>query len=151
MSEIFVPSNSDLAIIYEMKNLRDNFINGLEEIIKQKQFTWFKKKRYKIFTIRQKVRNKILKISLRSTKLKINTGSEFYEEDVIRNTNLVKQVFIQKKNKKCKVSMMIPIKNLFSNISIKGFFYLKKNQFMANFSLTFLADYHIIQCYNYVM
>lgn len=151
--EILIPSSNDLAIIYKVQNLKDNFINGLEKIIKQKQFTWFKKKRNNVFNIHQKTINKNLKMSLQSKRLKkINTWLELSKKKNNKNANLIKSEFInKKKNHNIKINAIVSIHNLFNKLAVRGFFHFNRNQPIANMSLTFIIDHDIIENYNFII
>ena len=135
-----LPIHKDDPGAKELADLRNNFIEGLDKLVKDSRFTYFEEKRESV--------------SQRETTLyagqQKNFFSEISEETAIRLADALTEAKLEHEKVR-KVRVLAPTRDLVDKLTERGFYHLKRRKPIAKASLTSFNDADIILCYSQVM
>jgi retron-type reverse transcriptase len=129
----------------ELKELRDNFIKNLEELIQKKKSAYFDERAEKVLAIKKQHLSGEL-----GKKRTSPAWKEISEEMAIRASGILTEEFLDQRRMRM-VGINAPIASIIDNLTEKKFYHHKRKTPIANTSLSFLNDAEIITCYSQIM
>ncbi len=140
-----LPIHTDDPGAKKLADLRDKFITGLDKLMEDCRFTYFKERR-------ENVRQTLLP---ETTKKKYpdqqkNAWEELSEETAIRLADALTEIKLEHEKVR-KVGILAPTRDLVNKLIERGFYHLKRRKPIAKASLTPFNDAEIILCFSQIM
>ena len=129
----------------QVLNLRNTFLEGLEEVQAKNRLKFFEARRIKVLEQRRKhIAGEVPK------KQRSPAWLEISEETAIKAADVLTEAFLDQ-NRVRRISIQAPLLELIDQLIAKGFYHHKRKKPIANTSITNLNDGEIIKCYSQVM
>ena len=140
-----LPIHKDDPGAKELADLRNNFIEGLDKLVKDNRFTYFEERRESVRQVwlRETTKEK-------SSGQQKNAWEKISEETAIRLADALTEVKLEHEKAR-KVGILAPTRDLADKLIERGFYHLKRRKPIAKASLTSFNDADIILCYSQVM
>lgn len=129
------PKLPELEIATKLQKLRENFINGLNDINKRLESFYFEENRSDILTIKEE------------NKEEISLKSSYDEATLSRAADVLTTEFLIQ-TKARRISINAPIKNIVEKLRGRGFIHSSKNRAQPLVQAAMLTDHEIVFMYN---